>query len=408
MSYLVILPIILISIIAHSKAEITLDEFRDGILLAENPYAKVKKATLPPSQIFGRASRGCFSGGEQLLAKKEDNFFVSNLKTRNTNWAHPKTVERAKELAKLVKGKCKLVFRDLSQPRGGPALHRHNTHQSGVDIDVEFSCLQKSDRPKLENRGESTPSVDKAVKTRNGDYEHFRTVFTSHIQLQREKKRYWKLTGRNLEKDLMKSGQDIILWDERMTEVLRAAAEASWSERIIVNPVVKHFICDNVLLKETGKKKEDLKEEEIEKVFKANPWLIKLRVSRGHVAHFHLRMACPKDSEHCSESPLKPYPESVAGTGCIGIQRDFYEKDSKIIGSEIPKDVEKRKEWLTKKDSWLADLINSRLDTEMETENINGPDSVEQRKRFKEITIEWLKTKLDALPEQCSGLLDNK
>ena len=58
--------------------------------------------------------------------------------SRNRNWGHPKLVEFLERLAEKAKkvGWNGLLVGDMSQPRGGPMLTGHTSHQIGLDADV--------------------------------------------------------------------------------------------------------------------------------------------------------------------------------------------------------------------------------------------------------------------------------
>ena len=59
--------------------------------------------------------------------------------SRNRNWAHPDMVallERLSAKAHEVAGWPGLLVGDMSQPRGGPMLTGHASHQIGLDADI--------------------------------------------------------------------------------------------------------------------------------------------------------------------------------------------------------------------------------------------------------------------------------
>ena len=58
--------------------------------------------------------------------------------SRNRNWGHPKLVEFLERLsAKGAKvGWPGLLVGDMAQPRGGPMLTGHASHQVGLDADI--------------------------------------------------------------------------------------------------------------------------------------------------------------------------------------------------------------------------------------------------------------------------------
>ena len=67
--------------------------------------------------------------------------------SRNRNWGHPKLVaflERLAEKAKKV-GWNGLLVGDMSQPRGGPMLTGHASHQVGLDADIWLTPMPDRD-----------------------------------------------------------------------------------------------------------------------------------------------------------------------------------------------------------------------------------------------------------------------
>ena len=58
--------------------------------------------------------------------------------SRNRNWGHPELIEFLERLAvKAPKvGWNGLLVGDLAQPRGGPMLTGHVSHQLGLDADI--------------------------------------------------------------------------------------------------------------------------------------------------------------------------------------------------------------------------------------------------------------------------------
>ena len=60
---------------------------------------------------------------------------------RNRNWGHPQLVkylERFATEAQTIDGWPGLLIGDLAQPRGGPMLTGHKSHQIGLDADIWY------------------------------------------------------------------------------------------------------------------------------------------------------------------------------------------------------------------------------------------------------------------------------
>src|SRR5215467_7630508 len=113
----------------------------------QNPDA----SSMPAKELFARKSTpfpgpprsigGYFDGclaGAVALPITGPSWQVMRL-SRNRNWGNPQLVrfiERFAESAKKV-GWNGLLVGDMSQPRGGPMLSDHRSHQVGLDVDPE-------------------------------------------------------------------------------------------------------------------------------------------------------------------------------------------------------------------------------------------------------------------------------
>ena len=94
----------------------------------------------PPRSIGGYFD-GCLAGAVPLPITGPT-WQVMRL-SRNRNWGNPQLVrfiERFAENAKKV-GWNGLLVGDMSQPRGGPMLSQHRSHQIGLDVDIWFTPM---------------------------------------------------------------------------------------------------------------------------------------------------------------------------------------------------------------------------------------------------------------------------
>ena len=220
----------------------------------------------PAKELFGRAtepadlaarsigfySRGCLAGGEALPVNGEA-WQVMRL-SRNRNWGHPALVEFLEKFARKVPQVSHwpgILVGDMSQPRGGPMFTGHASHQIGLDADIWLTPMP-SHRLSRESREEM--SATNLVRTDGLDVE----------------------AGR---------------WTPDHIAVIRAAAQNPAVERIFVNAAIKKAICRDV----SGDRS----------------WLSKVRPMWGHNYHFHVRMACPRGEEACSDQDAV-----VPGDGC--------------------------------------------------------------------------------------------
>src|ERR1700704_538132 len=116
-----------------------------------SPLANPNDPKTPAKQLFGRRatpaaqmeshvigfySKGCLAGAEALPINGPT-WQVMRL-SRNRNWGHPELIRFLKRLsAKGAKlGWSGLLVGDMSQPRGGPMITGHASHQVGLDADV--------------------------------------------------------------------------------------------------------------------------------------------------------------------------------------------------------------------------------------------------------------------------------
>jgi penicillin-insensitive murein endopeptidase len=174
--------------------------------------------------------------------------------SRNRNWGNPhlvRFIERFANNAKKV-GWNGLLVGDMSQPRGGPMISGHTSHQVGLDADIWF------------------------------------TPMPNHVQ-NREEREFTSATN-IVAADLL--DVDPQIWTPAYTALIRTAAKDPAVTRIFVNAAIKKALC-----REAGSDRD---------------WLQKVRPWYGHAEHFHVRIGCPADSPECK--PQSP-PEENDGCG---------------------------------------------------------------------------------------------
>ena len=225
-----------------------------GFAAAQEP-----RADSPAKELFGRAkdaaplkaraigfySKGCLAGAIALPVNGQT-WQVMRL-SRNRNWGHPNLIsflERfAQRVPRVAQGWNGILVGDLSQPRGGPMLTGHASHQLGLDADIW------------------PPPIPARTLSPEGRK-------SSPPQLMVRKDR----------KDI-----DPKVWTPGHVRVIRAAAEDPLVERIFVNAAIKKALC-----REAGSER---------------AWLTKVRPYWGHDYHMHVRMKCPADSPACTPQP---------------------------------------------------------------------------------------------------------
>ena len=168
--------------------------------------------------------------------------------SRNRHWGHPKLITLLQRFATEVQEKDGwpgLLMGDIAQPRGGPMLTGHASHQIGLDADIWMSPMPKRRLSRKERENISAKSMlapNKVTVNR-----HFKP---GHVK------------------------------------ILKRAASYPSVERILVHPAIKRALC--------------------ERAGSDRSWLYKVRPYWGHHYHFHIRMKCPADSPNCrAQKPPK-------------------------------------------------------------------------------------------------------
>ena len=200
---------------------------------------------------FGSYAKGCLAGGAQL--PETGPTWQAMRLSRNRNWAHPETVAFVQRLSRAAAnaGWNGLYVGDLSQPRGGPMLTGHRSHQVGLDADIWM-------RPAMD--------LNLSVQQR----EHL-----SSISMRRQNGAFVNSN-----------------WTRAHHEIIRAAASDPAVARIFVFPGAKVQMCND----ETGDRR----------------WLRKVRPWYGHHYHFHVRLACPRGASGCVDQNPPPPGDGCA------------------------------------------------------------------------------------------------
>jgi len=221
-------------------------------IAAKELFARKIKPLPGAPRSIGFYATGCLAGGVALPINGPT-WQVMRL-SRNRNWGHPKLISFLESLSAKAKnvGWNGLLVGDMSQPRGGPMLTGHASHQVGLDADLWFTPMPNH------------------IQTRE------EREFTSAVQM--------------VDEDRL--GVDPKTWTHTRTDLLRTAAQDPEVERIFVNAAIKKEVCH-----EAGGDRS---------------WLSKLRPWWGHDYHFHVRLFCPTDSPECK--PQAP-PEPGDGCG---------------------------------------------------------------------------------------------
>jgi penicillin-insensitive murein DD-endopeptidase len=223
------------------------------IVPAKKLFGAKKSAANMRSKSIGFYSKGCLSGAARLPDNGEA--WQAMRLSRNRHWGHPKLVALLQRFAKEAKehdGWPGMLFGDISQPRGGPMLSGHASHQVGLDADVWLTPMP--DRKLSYKERENLSATSMLAKT---------------------------ITDVNPK-----------VWTDSHVKIIKRAASYPTIERILVHPAIKKALC--------------------QAAGDDNGWLGKVRPYWGHYYHFHLRMKCQPGSSSCR--PQKP-PTGDPGCG---------------------------------------------------------------------------------------------
>jgi penicillin-insensitive murein DD-endopeptidase len=225
------------------------------------PLANPSDPSTPARELFGRQTapaslaarsigsyaKGCMAGAMALPIDGET-WQVMRL-SRNRMWGHPRLIALLERLSKRVpeiNGWPGLLVGDIAQPRGGPMLTGHASHQIGLDADVWL-----------------TPMPDR--------------------RLSREEREEMSATNMVRQDRL---DIDPTVWTPAHLKLLKAVSQQPEVARIFVNAAIKKALCRD-----------------------AGPdrgWLSKIRPMFGHDYHFHIRISCPPGDESCGGQEPPP------------------------------------------------------------------------------------------------------
>jgi penicillin-insensitive murein endopeptidase len=237
----------------HPKPLPALANPNDPHLPAKQLFGREIRPSAQTPQAIGFYAKGCLAGGEELPINGPT-WQVMRL-SRNRNWGHPDMValiERLSAKVHKVAGWPGLLIGDMAQPRGGPMITGHASHQIGLDADIWLTPMPNRMLSRNEREEMSAVNMVRADK----------------LDIDRH------------------------VWTRQHLKVIRAAALEPRVERIFVNAAIKKALCREA---------------------KGNRnWLSKIRPMYGHNYHFHVRITCPAGHHECT--PQKP-PSDSEGCG---------------------------------------------------------------------------------------------
>ena len=215
----------------------------------KNPAKQVFGREMTPTEAQARSigfySRGCMAGA-RALPLDGTSWRVMRI-SRNRYWGNPETIAFLELFSKKAADAGVwpgILVGDISQPRGGPMLTGHASHQIGLDADIWLTPMPADLTPA---QREDMSAVD-------------------------------MVRGDGL-------GVDPAHWSEERAGIIRFAAQEPQVTLIFVNAAIKQALCE----KHAGE-----------------PWMNKVRPWWGHNYHFHVRLRCPAGQEGCQNQGPPP------------------------------------------------------------------------------------------------------
>ena len=226
--------------------------FADGTP-AKQLFGKVQLPSDASPAPIGFYAKGCMAGAVAIPA--DGPTWQAMRLSRNRRWGNPAMVsllEQFSQDAVRLGWGSGILIGDISQPRGGPMLTGHASHQIGLDADIWFTPM---------------PAQPLSVEERETK------PFTSML----DKSKFLTVSpGR---------------WTPTHAKLVMQAASYPQVERVFVNPAIKKKLCDT---------------------WNGDRALLgKVRPVYGHDEHFHIRMHCPPGARGCkAQAPV------ASGDGC--------------------------------------------------------------------------------------------
>jgi penicillin-insensitive murein endopeptidase len=215
------------------------------------PAKQAFGAVLTPAQLAARAigsyARGCLAGGQMLPV--DGPAWQAMRLSRNRNWGHPDLIDYIERLARDAQAQDNwpgLMVGDMAQPRGGPMLTGHASHQIGLDVDIWLKPMPSRRLSQREREEISAVSM----------------LAPGGLSVNRD------------------------VWTPGHVRLLRRAASYPQVARIFVHPAIKKALCEAA-----GSDRE---------------WLRRIRPWWGHHYHFHVRLHCPAGMVGCVDQEPPP------------------------------------------------------------------------------------------------------
>ena len=256
--------------------------------------AKRLPAVMAPA-THGFYNKGCLAGG--MAIPHDGPNWQAMRPSRNRRWGHPNMIRLLERLSIDAKkaGWNGLMIGDISQPRGGPMLSGHASHQVGLDADIWLRPMPIRRWSRQEREKTSAISVLKKGTVRVNNR----------------------------------------IWTKAHEGLLRTAAQYRQVQRIFVHPGIKKKLCNTV--------KGDRR------------WLNKIRPYWGHHYHFHIRLRCQPGSPGCKSQKSTGSGTGCDKTLEWWFKVAFAPK-KKVKKKKIIKKKKKRKKKRSRRYKIMADL----------------------------------------------------
>ncbi|PWJ16198.1 penicillin-insensitive murein endopeptidase [Jannaschia seohaensis] len=219
--------------------------------LAKELFGAADRPSDHRPEPHGSYARGCGAGLVELPETGQS--WQAMRLSRNRNWGHPDLIDLVQDIGRHMDriGWGGIYVGDLSQPRGGPMLTGHRSHQIGLDADIWLY-----------------PATDMTLS-------------------RREREEISAISMRRAEGAYVNSN-----WSRGQHELVKKAAQDPRTARIFIFPGAKVQMCND----ETGDRS----------------WLRKVRPWWGHHYHMHVRIACPRGARNCEDQAAPPPGDGCA------------------------------------------------------------------------------------------------
>ena len=226
------------------------------------------------ARSIGTYTAGCLRGAVSL-PENGIGYQLMRL-SRNRSYGHPDLIDFIEHLgrAAALQQWGVLLIGDLGQPRGGPTLTGHRSHQTGLDVDIWYLLSHVA----------------------------------AALSLRFDERETWSAPSVLIEKS---NEINFAQWSLAHERVLEAVARAPEVERIFVHPSVKRQLCT----RKTG-----------------HDWLKKIRPWWGHDDHFHVRLKCPQNNPDCRGQEAIP-----DGDGCDATLAWWFSEEARQRLAEMRK-----------------------------------------------------------------------